>query len=195
VGRLAISRTTVHRESCFGAAVLELQHWPQQRIPGQPPGDPASERWAQREARRCLGRGILHATGRRRRESVEVPRAPPGTQPLGAGDPGELNLLPGAGRRRDSTTLSENPREGPGRGGAAFRSSKSAETRRVGALVMPSEAVLEGRGFPLQTKSAGLPGITRQRVGLPLKILTPPPPPPPPPLIKLSPPPPPPATL
>ena len=31
-------------------------------------------------------------------------------------------------------------------------------------------AVLEGRGRPLQPKSAGLPGITRQRVGLPLKI-------------------------
>jgi len=30
--------------------------------------------------------------------------------------------------------------------------------------------VLEGRGRPLQPKSAGLPGITRQRVGLPLKI-------------------------
>jgi len=35
---------------------------------------------------------------------------------------------------------------------------------------MPSGAVLEGRGRPLQPKSAGLPGITRQRVGLPLKI-------------------------
>jgi hypothetical protein len=35
---------------------------------------------------------------------------------------------------------------------------------------MPSGAVLEGRGRPLQSKSAGLPGITRQRVGLPLKI-------------------------
>ena len=41
---------------------------------------------------------------------------------------------------------------------------------RVGVLVMPSRAVLEGRSPPLQTKSAGLPGITRQRVGLPLKI-------------------------
>ena len=30
--------------------------------------------------------------------------------------------------------------------------------------------VLEGPASPLQTKSAGLPGITRQRVGLPLKI-------------------------
>ena len=46
----------------------------------------------------------------------------------------------------------------------------SAETLRVGVLVMPSGAVLEGRGRPLQPKSAGLPGITRQRVGLPLKI-------------------------
>jgi len=35
---------------------------------------------------------------------------------------------------------------------------------------MPSGAVLEVRGRPLQPKSAGLPGITRQRVGLPLKI-------------------------
>jgi len=35
---------------------------------------------------------------------------------------------------------------------------------------MPSGAVLEGRGRPLQPKSAGLPGIMRQRVGLPLKI-------------------------
>ena len=35
---------------------------------------------------------------------------------------------------------------------------------------MPSGAVLEGRGRPLQPKSTGLPGITRQRVGLPLKI-------------------------
>jgi hypothetical protein len=35
---------------------------------------------------------------------------------------------------------------------------------------MPSGAVLEGRGRPLQPKSVGLPGITRQRVGLPLKI-------------------------
>jgi len=30
--------------------------------------------------------------------------------------------------------------------------------------------VLFGSRAPLQTKSAGLPGITRQRVGLPLKI-------------------------
>jgi len=30
---------------------------------------------------------------------------------------------------------------------------------------MPSGAVLEGRGSPLQPKSAGLSGITRQRVG------------------------------
>ena len=37
-------------------------------------------------------------------------------------------------------------------------------------LVMPSGAVLEGRGRSLQPKRAGLPGITRQRVGLPLKI-------------------------
>jgi len=36
---------------------------------------------------------------------------------------------------------------------------------------MPSGAVLEGRGLPLQPKSAGLPGITRQRVGLPLKMV------------------------
>jgi len=35
---------------------------------------------------------------------------------------------------------------------------------------MLSGAVLEGRGRPFQPKSAGLPGITRQRVGLPLKI-------------------------
>ena len=35
---------------------------------------------------------------------------------------------------------------------------------------MTSGAVLEGWGSPLQTKSAGLPGIMRQRVGLPLKI-------------------------
>jgi len=42
---------------------------------------------------------------------------------------------------------------------------------------MPSGAVLEGRPPP-QSKSSGLPGITRQRVGLPLKYL-----------IKLSPPP------
>jgi len=77
-------------------------------------------------------------------------------------------------------------------------SSSSAETWRVGVLVMPSGAVPEGRGRSLQPKSAGLPGITRQRVGLPLKIFrlnslllllllldankaSPPPPPPPPP--------------
>ena len=35
---------------------------------------------------------------------------------------------------------------------------------------MPSGAVLEGRAPPFQPKSAGMPGITRQRVGLPLKI-------------------------
>jgi len=81
-----------------------------------------------------------------------------------------------ARRRRDSTSLPLFPelQEPPGRaGGAAFRSSKSAETRRVEFLFMPSGAVLKGRGSPLQTKSAGLPGppgITRKRAGLPLKI-------------------------
>jgi len=45
--------------------------------------------------------------------------------------------------------------------------SRDSESK---VLVMPSGAVLEGRGPPLQPKSAGLPGITRQRVGLPLKI-------------------------
>jgi len=35
---------------------------------------------------------------------------------------------------------------------------------------MPSGAVPEGRGRPLQPKSAGLAGITRQRIVLPLKI-------------------------
>jgi hypothetical protein len=44
---------------------------------------------------------------------------------------------------------------------------------------MPSGAVLEGRAPPSNPKSAGLPGATRQRVGLPLRSL-----------IKLSPPPP-----
>ena len=48
---------------------------------------------------------------------------------------------------------------------------QSVETRRVGVLVMPSGAVLEGRGSPLQPKGAGQPGITRKRVGFPLKIL------------------------
>ena len=57
-----------------------------------------------------------------------------------------------------------------GRPPFAKRCRISAETWRVGVLVMPSGAVLEGRGRPLQPKSAGLPGITRQRVGLPLKI-------------------------
>ena len=45
---------------------------------------------------------------------------------------------------------------------------------------MPSGAVPEGRGSPLQPKGVGLPGITRKRVGFPLKILdkrSPPPPP------------------
>jgi hypothetical protein len=37
-------------------------------------------------------------------------------------------------------------------------SSKSAETRRVGVMVMPMREVLEGRGSHLQIKSAGLPG-------------------------------------
>jgi len=41
-----------------------------------------------------------------------------------------------AGRRRDFTSLAGTPRKGPGRGGAAFRSSKSAETRRVGVYVV-----------------------------------------------------------
>ncbi len=41
------------------------------------------------------------------------------------------------------------------RGGAALRSSKSEETRRVVVLGMPSGAVLEGRGSPLQPKGAG----------------------------------------
>jgi len=45
-----------------------------------------------------------------------------------------------------------------------------AETPRVGVFVIPRGAVLEGRGPPLQPKSAGLPGTTRQRVGLPLQI-------------------------
>ncbi len=36
---------------------------------------------------------------------------------------------------------------------------------------MPSGAVPEGRGSPLQPKGAGLSGITRKRVGFPLKIL------------------------
>jgi len=81
-----------------------------------------------------------------------------------------LGFIPITHILRDSTSLSGTPREGPGKGSAASRSSKSAETRRVGVLVMPSGTVLEGRGPPLQTKSAGLPGITRQRVGLPLKI-------------------------
>ena len=58
-----------------------------------------------------------------------------------------------------------------GRGGAASRSSKSVEIRRVGVLVMPSGAVPEGRGSPPQSKGVGLPGITRKRVGFPLKIL------------------------
>jgi len=48
---------------------------------------------------------------------------------------------------------------------------KSAESRRVGVLVIPSGAVLVGRGPPLQPKGAGLSGATRQRVGFPLKIL------------------------
>ncbi len=36
---------------------------------------------------------------------------------------------------------------------------------------MPSGAVPEGRGSPLLSKGVGLPGITRKRVGFPLKIL------------------------
>ena len=49
--------------------------------------------------------------------------------------------------------------------------SKSVETRRVGVLVLPSGAVPEGRGSPLRPMGVGLPGITRKRVGFPLKIL------------------------
>ena len=51
------------------------------------------------------------------------------------------------------------------------QATTGVETRRVGVLVMPSGAVPEGRGFPLQPKGAGLSGATRQRVGFPLKIL------------------------
>ncbi len=50
-------------------------------------------------------------------------------------------------------------------------SQTQRETRRVGVLVMPSGAVPEGRGSPPQSKGVGLPGITRKRVGFPLKIL------------------------
>ena len=75
-----------------------------------------------------------------------------------------------AGCRRDGTSLSVTHRGGPAGRARLCETSISAETWRVGVLVMPSGAVLEGRGRPLQPKSAGLPGITRQRVGLPLKI-------------------------
>jgi len=56
------------------------------------------------------------------------------------------------------------------RGCGNHSSLTTAETRRVGVLAMPSGAVLEGRTPFLQPNSAGQPGITRQRVGLPLKI-------------------------
>jgi hypothetical protein len=76
----------------------------------------------------------------------------------------------GTGAGAMAPLIPEPPERAPG-GGAASRSSKSVETRRVGVLVMPSGAVPEGRGSPLQPKGVGLPGITRRRVGFLLKIL------------------------
>jgi hypothetical protein len=48
--------------------------------------------------------------------------------------------------RSFSTFFANFSREGPEKGGAALKSSKSAGTRRVGVLVMPSGAVLAGGG-------------------------------------------------
>ena len=71
--------------------------------------------------------------------SQETSRVPPevwlgGDSVMGKSFLGVISLWPG---------------EGPGRGSAALRSSKLVETRRVGVLVVPSGAVLEGRGSPL----------------------------------------------
>ena len=53
-----------------------------------------------------------------------------------------------AGRRRDGTSLSVTHRGGPGGRARLCEMSISAETWRVGVLVMPSGAVPEGRGRP-----------------------------------------------
>ena len=59
-------------------------------------------------------------------------------------------------------------------GNTRTREKRSPETKSHARLqaggACISRSSFPGRGRPLQPKSAGLPGITRQRVGLPLKI-------------------------
>jgi hypothetical protein len=75
-----------------------------------------------------------------------------------------------AGRRRDFTSLSGNPQGGTGEGGRGFQIEQISRDLESRGLSHASLSGSRGAGVPLQTKSAGLPGITRQRVDFPLKI-------------------------
>ena len=103
---------------------------------------------------------------------MEAPRAPL-QQQLGIyASSGGDEAVDKATRHRAGTGR-KAPQTGGGRGGVYY-----GRGRKPGAYfffdnpkVMPSGAVPKGRGSPLQPKGVGLPGITRKRVGFPLKIL------------------------